>query len=333
MLKKPGEFKMQNNFTSGLKKLTSYREFILIIVLVICSIGVSIFTPYFFTRINILSMLMGLTVEGLIAIGMVMVLVSGGMDLSVGATMAFTGVAAGLLLKNGVPVVPAVILALLVALAIGMVNGLLISKVKLNPFIITLGMMSAVKGLMLVLAKGRAILDMPPAFKIIGQGSLGKIQYPIIIMIILVIIGDLLLRNSRYMRQSYYVGSNENSAKLNGINVSKVKIVNYCICSFFAGIAGIMIAARFGSASVTLGDNTALNVITACIIGGASLNGGGGTVLGAFLGAVFMQMLSTSLNLLNVNIYWQNFIVGAILIFAIFIGSVNENKKISKKPI
>ena len=278
-------------------------------------------------------MLMGLTVEGLVVIGMVILLISGGLDLSVGSIMAFTGVATGMIIKAGVPIVVGIGLGLILAILIGAISGTLIAKAGINPFITTLGMMMAVKGLMLIVSRGKAILNMPDGFKNIGQGSIGIIQYPIIILLFFVILMDLLLRNTRFMRQSYYVGINENSAKLNGINVSRVKIFNYSLTAFFAGLAGILITARFGSASVTLGENTALNVITAAIIGGASLNGGEGSVLGAVLGVVFMQILSTSLNLLDVNIYWQNFVTGIILILAILVDSINEKRKAGKKAI
>lgn len=316
-----------------LKKVTSYREFILIFVIIVFSITVSFFTPYFFTSTNLTAMLMGLTVEGLVVIGMVVLLIAGGLDLSVGAVMAFTGVVTGMFVTSGIPVFIGVLLGLIVAVLIGIINGLLIAKAGVNPFITTLGMMMTVKGLMLIISKGKAVLNMPEAFKELGQGSLFGIQYPIFILIFFVIVMDLLLRNSRFMRQSYYVGINEYSAKLNGINVTRVKILNYSLTAFFAGIAGILITARFGSASVTLGENTALNVITAAIIGGASLNGGEGSVLGAFLGATFMQILSTSLNLLDVNIYWQTFLTGIILIFAILVDSINERRKAGKKAI
>ncbi len=316
-----------------LKKITSHREFALILLLVVFSGGVSLFTPYFFTSTNIEGMLMGLSVEGLICIGMVVLLISGGLDLSVGATMAFTGVVTGIFVTSGVPVVLGVILGMLVAVSIGAINGLLISKAGINPFITTLGMMMTVRGFMLILSQGKAILNMPEAFTQIGQGKLFGLQYPIYVLIIAVIVMDILLRKSRFMRQSFFVGINENSAQLNGINVAKVKISNYILTAFFAGLAGIMITARFGSASVTLGENTALNVITAAIIGGASLNGGEGSVLGAFLGAAFMQMLATSLNLLGVNIYWQTFLTGLILIFAILLDSVNEKRKAGKKLV
>jgi len=316
-----------------IKKVTSYREFILIFVIIIFSLVVSLFTPYFFTGTNLGAMLMGLTVEGLVVLGMVILLVSGGLDLSVGAVMAFVGVVTGMMVISDVPVFVSVLLGLIIAVLIGMLNGFLIAKAGLNPFITTLGMMMAVKGLMLIISKGKAVLNMPDDFKALGQGTFLGIQYPIYVLLFFVVVMDLLLRNSRFMRQGYYVGINEHSAKLNGINVTRVKVFNYSVSAFFAGLAGIMITARFGSASVTLGENTALNVITAAIIGGASLNGGEGTVLGAFLGALFMQILSTSLNLLDVNIYWQTFLTGIILILAILIDSVNERRKAGRKAI
>ncbi len=322
---------MNKNILGAIKKVTAYREFILIFVIITFSIVISFFTPYFFTTANITSMLMGLTVEGFIVIGMVVLLISGGLDLSVGSVMAFTGVATGMLIKSGVPIFLGIALGLALAVVLGSISGLLIAKAGLNPFITTLGMMMAVRGLMLIVSRGKAVLNMPEGLKIVGQGSIGIIQYPIIFLIFFVILMDLLLRNTRFMRQSYYIGINEKAAKLNGINVSKVKIFNYALVAFFAGLAGILITARFGSASVTLGENTALNVITAAIIGGASLNGGEGSVLGAFLGVVFMQILSTALNLLDVNIYWQNFVTGIILILAILIDSMNEKRKLGIK--
>lgn len=315
------------------KKITSYREFILIVVIAVLSLVVSLFTPVFFTAANLTSILMGLTVEGFIVIGMMILIVSGGLDLSVGATMAFTGVITGMLVTSNVPIGLGVIIGLSVSVVIGLINGFLVAKVKINPFITTLGMMMVVKGLMLIISSGKAILNMPDAFKQIGQGGFGRIQYPIIFLIICVVLMDFLLRNSRVLRQSYYVGINENSARLNGINVEFVKIFNYALVALFSGIAGIFITARFGSASVTLGENTALNVITAAIIGGASLNGGEGSIFGAFLGVLFMRVLATSLNLLDVNIYWQNFITGMILIMAIVLDSVNERRKVGIKAL
>lgn len=320
-------------FYRQIKVALAQRELILTLVILILAGVISLFSEYFLTSANILSMFTALTVEGIIVIGMTLLLIIGGLDLSVGAVMAFTGVLTAMMIKSGIPIVLSILLGLLAALGIGAVNGVLIAKAKLNSFITTLGMMMAVKGLMLVLSNGKAVPNMPVEFKMIGQTKLVGLQLPILIMIVLVVGMDIFVRNSRVMRRNYYVGNNEQSAALNGINVKMVKISTYCLSALFAGIAGVLITARFGSASVTLGDNTAMNVITAAIIGGASLNGGQGTILGAFLGATFMQLISTSLNMLSVNMYWQNFATGAILIAAILIDAINESRKAGKKSI
>ncbi len=270
---------------------------------------------------------MALSVEAIIAIGMVMLLISGGLDLSVGSTLAFTGVVAGLALTAGMAAPLAILVGLLAALSVGLANGLLVAKMKINPFITTLGMMIMVRGLLLVLADGRAVLNLPNSFTVIGQGRLFGLQYPIYVMIALVIIGDIVMRNLRYFRQNYYIGGNEKAARLTGINVDLVKIGNYCLVALLAGIAGLLLTARFGSASVTVGSGIELRVITATIIGGASLNGGEGSVFGAFLGAMFMAVLANALNLLGVDVYWQNLITGLILISAVLIDVVNERRK------
>jgi ribose transport system permease protein len=146
-------------------------------------------------------------------------------------------------------------------------------------------------------------------------------------MLALVIIGDVLMRNSRFFRQSYYIGGNEKAAGLSGIHVDLVKIFNYCLVAVLAGVAGIMITARFGSSSLTVGTGVELRVITATIIGGASLSGGEGSVFGAFLGALFMGVLANSLNLLGVDVYWQNLVTGLILIVAVVVDVLNERRK------
>jgi ribose transport system permease protein len=287
----------------------------------------SMLSPIFMTRGNIEAILLGLSVEGIIAIGMVIVLISGGFDLSVGSTLAFAGVVTGLGLTAGMAAPVAILLGLLASLGVGLVNGLLIAKMKINPFIATLGMMITIRGLLLVLASGRAVLNLPDSFTVIGQGRLFGLQYPIYVMLALVILGDLLLRNSRFLRQNYYLGGNKRAAWLSGINVDLVIIVDYCIAALLAGVAGLLITARLGSSSLTVGSGTELRVITAAILGGASLSGGEGSVLGAFLGALFMGVLANALNLLGVDVYWQNLITGLILIVAVVVDVVNERRK------
>jgi ribose transport system permease protein len=315
-----------------IKSIAAVREFSLVAVLIIFGLIMTIISPVFLTWPNLEAILLGLSVEGTIAIGMVILLISGGLDLSVGSTLAFTGVVTGLALMNlGLPSPVAILSGLLAALAVGLANAMLVSKLKINPFITTLGMLITVRGLLLVLAQGRAVLNLPESFTVIGQGRLFGVQYPIFIMLVVVIIADLLMRNSRFFRQSYYIGANERAARLSGINVDLVKIINYCLVAVLAGVAGLLITARFGSSSVTVGSGVELRVLTACIIGGASLNGGEGTVFGAFLGALFMGVLANSLNLLGVDVYWQNLFTGLILIIAVVVDVVNERRKSSQK--
>lgn len=324
---------MNKSLSVRLKRIVTSREFILLIALVVASLVVSIFTPVFLKKANILSMLMSITVEGLVSVGMVLLLASGLMDLSVGMNMALTGVVTGLCLTGGIPVVFSILIGLLVSVAIGFVNGILVAKVGLNSFITTLGMSCALEGLMLAASNGRSVTGLPAEFNVIGQGTIPGLdmQYPILVLVVIVIVADLLMRNSRAARQIYYVGSNEKAAKLNGMSVWKIKTACFCICGLLSGIAGIMITARFGAASVTIGADTAMDTITACIIGGASLNGGKGTVWASVLGALFLAMLSTALNLLSVNIYWQNFVTGVVLVAAIFFDAWSEKKKAAGK--
>ncbi|WP_161635608.1 ABC transporter permease [Actibacterium mucosum] len=295
------------------------------LVILVMVVSMTFASPYFASWLNAESILLGMTVEGMITIGMVILLVSGGLDLSVGSTVALGGVATGLLLTAGVPVPLAIGLGLSVCAMVGLVNGVLIAFFDINPFIGTLGMLLVVRGIVLIISGGQSVLNLPESFTAIGQSKLFGLQFPIIFLLVLTLVWDVVMRNSRFMRQSYYVGANEKAARVNGINVELVKVLNYVIISVLAGAAGIFFAARLGTAAVTVGTGIEMKVITAAIIGGASLSGGTGTIIGAFLGALFMGILSNSLNLLGIDIYWQNFITGVTLILAILAGGARPN--------
>jgi ribose transport system permease protein len=314
------------------KRLMSMREGILVVVIIAMFLVMSITNEYFLLPQTMLNLLMSLTVEGVIAIGMGILLVAGGLDLSAGANMAFSGIIAGLLYINGMPLMMAVIIALLVGFGIGFFNGIMIAMVGLNPLITTLGTQMTFSGLMMIITKGKAV-TLTGDFPKIGQGELFGMQYPIYILAALVIVFDTLLRRSRFFRRSYYVGGNAEASKLNGINTRNVLLVNYAITGLLAGLAGILLASRLSTASVTVGGDTALRVITACIIGGASLNGGEGTVLGSFLGVVFLQLLSSSLNIMGVDTHVKTFVTGLILIAAITLDVLNERRKLAKMTV
>lgn len=325
------EVRSGRSLVERVKEVIAQREFSLFLVLVVAGIFMASSSPVFFSWANFEAILLALSVDAIIAVGMVVLLISGGLDLSVGSTLALTGVVTGLMLNAGQPAWVAILGGLLTAILVGLGNGLLVARLKINPFITTLGMQMMIRGLLLVLAKGKAVLNLPEEFTVIGQGRLFTVQYPIYIMIIFVIVGEILVRNTRFFRQSYYIGGSEKAARLSGINVDLVKIFNYCLVAALAGVAGLLITARFGSSSVTVGGGLELRVITATIIGGASLNGGEGSVLGAFLGALFMAVLANSLNLLGVDVYWQNLITGMILIVAVVIDVLNEKRKTQQK--
>ncbi len=225
------------------------------------------------------------------------------------------------------PVPAAIGAGLAVGAAVGMVNGLIIAKIGINPFITTLAMMSIVRGILLPAAQGRNIAGLPEGFNIIGQGSILHVQHPIIIAAVLVLVGDLLLRKSRFFRQNYYIGGNEKAALLSGISVNFIKVFNYALIGFLAALSGIVTTARFGAATVTAGTGLELKVITAVIIGGASLQGGEGTVLGSFLGALLMTIVVTSLPLLGVNPYWNTLVTGAMLLIAVLIDTLGRRSR------
>jgi ribose transport system permease protein len=296
-------------------------------IIIGASIIMSLASPIFLTKLNILANLLSVSIEAIVAIGMTILMVSGGFDMSVGSTVALTGAVTAMSMNAGVPVLLAILIGLAVGVLIGGINGILIAKVGINPFITTLGMMSIVRGLLLVVTKARNITGLPSSFKVIGQGKVMGVQYPIIIALVLLIIGDVLLRKSRFFRQNYYIGGNERAAILSGIDVDRIKIFNYALTGFLAALAGIVMTARLGAASVTAGTGMELKVISAVIIGGASLQGGEGTVIGAFLGSLLMAIIVNSLTLLGVDIYWNTLVIGATLLLAVTIDTVGKKRR------
>ncbi|KJS50600.1 MAG: hypothetical protein VR66_02190 [Peptococcaceae bacterium BRH_c23] len=298
-------------------RLLEVRELVLIVLILLGGFAMSLVSPIFLNPANLLAILLGVSIDGIIAAGMTVLLVSGGFDLSVGSTLALSGIVTCLCIKAGFPVPLAVSTGILSGALVGLVNGLIVTKWRIHPFIVTLGMLSIVRGFVLILAKGVTIVELPKSFTILGQGKVFGVQFPIIITIIVIILGDILLRKTRFFRQSYYIGGNEKAAIMTGIKVNKVKIISYVIVGALSAMAGVLIASRLGAASVNIGVGEELKVITACVIGGASLNGGEGSVVGAFLGTLLMAILLNSLNLLGIDVYWQNVATGVILIAAV----------------
>jgi ribose transport system permease protein len=296
-------------------------------VLALCTL-LALASPNFLNRANLLTLIVGMSFDMIVAVGMTILMVSGGFDLSVGSTLALAGAVAGYAMtKFDVPIPLGILLGLAIGAVIGVVNGLLVTKVRVNPLIATLGMMQVVRGIVFLVTAGLGIPNLPDGFNYFGQDKWLNIQIPVWIMLFFVLIGEILLRRSRFFRQSYFVGGNERSARLSGIQVDRIKITNYIIVAVMAAIAGLLLAGRMGSASVSAGLGAELRVVSAVVIGGASLSGGEGSILGALFGVTLMNLISNGLNLLGINVYWQNIVIGGVLIIAVAADSLSRRSK------
>ena len=307
-----------------LKNIAKQREFMIFMIVTVLFIFMTFASPYFLTIPNLLAVMLGLSLEAIIVVAMDHLMVSGGFDMSVGSVVAFTGAVTAMMLRSGFPVPIAVLIGLAIGGSIGLFNGFIVAKVGINPFVTTLSSLSLFRGLTLIVTRGQNIIGLPKSFKLIGQAKVAGVQTPIIIAAVLLIIGDILLRRSRFFRQSYYIGGNEHAARLSGIPVDRMKILGYALTGVFAAISGIVMTARLGAASVTAGTGMELRVITAVIIGGASLKGGEGSILGAFLGTLLMALITNALTLLGVDVYWQTFVIGGTLLTAVLIDNITK---------
>ncbi|MEM9674052.1 MAG: ABC transporter permease [Cyclobacteriaceae bacterium] len=288
----------------------------IVVMFVVCSL---IWPSKFPTFDNISLVLLNLSIESIVAVGMMLLLISGMFDLSVGSVVAFAGsITAYLMYYYGMYTPVAILVGLGLSAVIGLVNGLLVAKVGINPLIQTLAMMGIVRGLALMIA-GAGIQNLPADFNTIGQTKILGIQSPVWFMLIIVAVFSILVARTVFFRQFYYIGGNEKAANLSGIRVDRVKIIGFVLISSLAGIAGILLASRLGAALATSGRGMELRVITAVILGGASLLGGQGKIIGALLGTLFMGLVSNIMILARVSGYWQEIILGLILIGAVAI--------------
>lgn len=302
---------------TALMRIARAREVSLIVFIVIASTVFTLMTPHFLTMQNLLVVMSGLAMDAVIAVGMTICMVSGGIDLSVGSVFACSAIVLAKLISLGFPVWSAIILGMFVALLWGALTGALITRVGVNPLISSLGVMGMARGVVYVITSGRVISNLPKSFQNLGQGNLLGVPKLVWVALAAVIVGDFFTRRSRALRQVFYVGGNEKAASLSGISVDRVKMGVYMLIALLSGLAGIFETARFGSASSPMGTGKELTAISACVIGGASLSGGEGSVLGAFLGLILLGLVRDALILNDVSVYWQGLIEAAILVAAV----------------
>ena len=308
--------KLRRLFQWYRKQARSSTFGVALILLALCVV-LTLSTDRFLTQTNLFSVMRAFSFIAIIAIGECMVIISGGVDLSVGSIFGFSGLIAAIALNRWGWSIPAgIVTGMVVGTGFGMVNGGLITKLRIPPFIATLGMLSVVRGLAYAITSGYPV-RVPSEFNVLGQGYMGPVPYPVIYMAVLALIFSLFLKKTVLGRRIYAIGGNEEASAISGIRVDRVKLLVYTLAGLLAGISGVISIARLGVAQSTAGLGWELDVVAAVIIGGASLSGGKGTILGAILGAAIMGVLRNGLVLLNVSPYWQQAVIGLVIIIAI----------------
>lgn len=323
----PNNPNQQINLKRVVKAFVDVRELTLIVLIAIILIVMSWLNQYFFSTANFRAVAVGMTPNAIIVIGMAILLASGSFDLSVGSVMALSSTVVAMLLLGGMSIPLAALCGIILGAAVGFVNGILITGLGINPLIATLGTMSITRGIALVLTEGFSVSSLPADFAWIGKAAIGGFPVLVLVTLVLVIGFDLAVRHTRFFRQIYFIGANENAAMLSGIHVNRVRIVAYILTSMLAALAGILLASRLMSGTPTAGNGIELQVLAAAVIGGASLRGGEGTILGAFLGVVFVALINNSMIMLAVSIYWQMIVIGAVLVCAVALDMLIRGSK------
>ncbi len=309
---------MNNNLKNTVLKYKS-----LIGLLILC-IVISFITPRFLSIANIKNVLTQVSVNAVIAIGMSFVILTGGIDLSVGSILAVSGAAAASIIKSTGNLFLAIIAALAIGSVIGLINGVLISKGRIQAFIVTLATMTIFRGVTYVYTNGTPISGLGQSFSSIGNKTFLGLPIPVLLMVIVFGIGFYVLSQTRYGRYLYALGGNEDSARLSGINTSKIKTLVYVICGATAALSGIIVTSRIGSASPNAGVGFELDAIAAVVLGGTSLAGGEGSVVGTIIGALIIGVLNNGLNLMNVSPFYQAIVKGLVILLAVMVEKKNK---------
>jgi ribose transport system permease protein len=304
--------------------------------LIVLFVVFSLASPNFLTFSNISGILLSTAVNGVLALGVTFVIISGGIDLSIGTVMTFSAVMTGVFITNwGLPVAVGVLGGLAAGAFCGVINGLIISKLKIPPFIATLGMLNVTKGLALVISEVKPIyFTDTPSFNTLAMGSVLGAAIPgfdipnaVLLLFVAAIVASLILTKMVLGRYTFALGSNEEATRLSGVNVDAWKIGVYTLCGLFSGLAGVLIAARLNSAQPALGQGYELDAIAAAVIGGTSLSGGEGSILGTIIGAFIISTLTNGLRILSVPQEWQTVITGGIVILAVYLDIVRRRQR------
>ena len=290
-----------------------------LIALVLLVIVIGIISPEFRTVSNFLSLFRQSSINGFIAFGMTCVILTGGIDLSVGSVLALSTALCAGFISNGMPVGLAMLLALVIGTLLGLISGLLVTKGRLQPFIATLVTMTVYRGLTMIYMDGKPISNLGDSFtlKVVGKGNFYHIPIPVILFVVVFAVMMFILEKTTFGRRVYATGSNEKSAKLAGVNVNRTKLITYAISGGMAALSGLILLSRLSSAQPTLGEGYELDAIASVALGGTSMNGGRGRIWGTFVGILIIAVLNNGLNILGVSSYYQDVVKGVVILIAV----------------
>lgn len=310
------------------KRLQNYAyTFILLGVLALLTAVMAAASPYFFSWKNCRNILNQSAIYLVLSIGMTFVISAGQIDLSVGAAIGFSGMTMGLLCQAGVSAPAAIFAGLFVSAAIGAVNGALIAYGKINSFIVTLSVMTILRGIILILTKSKSIFGFGPAFTFIGSGKVGPVNMPIVISLGIAVIGAVILHMTRFGNYCLFIGANEVALNRSGVNVRKYKVLLFSLCGLCAGVAGMIVTARLNSAEPLAGQGYEMDAIAATILGGTSMQGGRGSVIGTVIACFILNVMKNGLTLLAISPHYQQILTGLILLLSVLLSESKQRKK------
>ncbi len=304
----------------GARRIPTFlRRFGMVAALALLMAAISFLSSAFLTVSNLLNIALQVSINAIIAAGMTFVILTAGIDLSVGSVLAFSGAIIAGVLAAGRPVLLAIVTGLVIGALLGLVDGIVITKGKVQPFIATLAMLTLARGMTLVYTDGRPITGLPDAFVWLGAGSVAGVPVPVIVMLLVFVVSYVILSQTPFGRYVYAIGGNEEAARLSGVNVLLDKTLVYVISGTLSAISAIIITARLNSAQPTAGVGYELDAIAAVVLGGTTLAGGEGSLWGTLLGAFIIGVLNNGLNLLNVSSFYQQVVKGIVILLAVLL--------------
>lgn len=311
--------------TKSAKALLS--EYFIFVIFIALAIVLTLLKPSFIQPSNLVNILKQASINGILSFGMMFVIIAGGFDMSVGSTVAFTGIVAALMGQGQYPIVVPLVMAMLAGLVVGVVNGVGVAVGDLPPFIMTLGTMTAVRGLALLTSDGKPVTGISEGYKAVAASSIAGIPMLAVFLVIVILICSFVLAKTVYGRRVYACGGNLQAARVSGINTTMIRISTFAIAGLLAGLSGFLMTSRVTIGQPTAAESYEMDAITACVVGGVSMSGGVGKPWGVVVGCLLITVITNGLDILGVSSHWQKIVKGLIIVLAVLIDVKGKSKK------